>query len=154
MALDDHGRPLLDSAGALDRLSPDDKARVAAALSRAVAAQAAANEAKRELLRTLETVLPQGETIMGESWCPADKPVQFEGLGMCFYEAGPMRAPRRGEFYLSGAIVEAYRAPNDLGDVRRIVRPTHYAKQRMAWIEGDKVRMTAAGVPLPRLPQG
>lgn len=27
---------------------------------------------------------------------------------------GEKRPPRRGEFYLSGAIVEAYRAPNDL----------------------------------------
>lgn len=60
MALDDQGRPLLDSAGALDRLSPDDKARVIRALEAAVSAQAVANEAKRELLRTLETVLPQG----------------------------------------------------------------------------------------------
>lgn len=27
---------------------------------------------------------------------------------------GVKRCPKRGEFYLSGAIVEAYRAPNDL----------------------------------------
>lgn len=27
---------------------------------------------------------------------------------------GEFRAPKRGEWYLSGAIVEAYRAPNDL----------------------------------------
>jgi hypothetical protein len=27
---------------------------------------------------------------------------------------GKFRAPRRGEYYLSGAIPEAYRAPNDL----------------------------------------
>lgn len=31
-----------------------------------------------------------------------------------YYEAtGEFRAPKRGEYYLSGAIVEAYRAPND-----------------------------------------
>jgi hypothetical protein len=27
---------------------------------------------------------------------------------------GEMRKPRKGEWYLSGAIIEAYRAPNDL----------------------------------------
>lgn len=59
MSLNDQGRPLLDISGALDFLSRDDKARICAALSRAVEAQAAANEAKRELLRTLETILPQ-----------------------------------------------------------------------------------------------
>jgi hypothetical protein len=32
-----------------------------------------------------------------------------------YYEAtGEFRSPRKGEYYLSGAIVEAYRAPNDL----------------------------------------
>lgn len=32
-----------------------------------------------------------------------------------YYQAtGEFRNPKRGEYYLSGAIVEAYRAPNDL----------------------------------------
>lgn len=31
-----------------------------------------------------------------------------------FRATGEFRAPRKGEFYLSGAIVEAYPAPNDL----------------------------------------
>ena len=31
-----------------------------------------------------------------------------------FRASGEYRAPRKGEFYLSGAIVEAYQAPNDL----------------------------------------
>ena len=32
-----------------------------------------------------------------------------------YYQAnGEFRPPKRGEYYLSGAIVEAYRAPNDL----------------------------------------
>lgn len=35
---------------------------------------------------------------------------------------GEMRPPRKGEWYLSGAIVEAYRAPNDLST------PYHIAK--------------------------
>jgi len=38
---------------------------------------------------------------------------------------GEFRAPRKGEWYLSGAIVEAYRAPNDLTpeyQIAKIVR--------------------------------
>ena len=41
--------------------------------------------------------------------------VQFEGsLGKSTYRKLGFRPPKRGEFYLSGAIVTAYRAPNDL----------------------------------------
>jgi len=32
------------------------------------------------------------------------------------------RPPKKGEWYLSGALVEAYRAPNDLGTAFRIAR--------------------------------
>lgn len=35
---------------------------------------------------------------------------------------GEFRAPRKGEFYLSGAIVCAYRAPNDLTQKFHIAR--------------------------------
>lgn len=35
---------------------------------------------------------------------------------------GEMRPPRQGEWYLSGAIIEAYKAPNDL------TTPYHIAK--------------------------
>lgn len=35
---------------------------------------------------------------------------------------GEKRAPRRGEWYLSGAVVTAYRAPNDLDTVFQIAR--------------------------------
>lgn len=50
----------LPSPSALDALAPDDRRRVLRALEAAVEAQRAANEAKRELLRVLETVLPAG----------------------------------------------------------------------------------------------
>lgn len=36
---------------------------------------------------------------------------------------GDFRPPRKGEYYLSGAIVAAYKAPNDLSTAFRIVRP-------------------------------
>jgi hypothetical protein len=35
---------------------------------------------------------------------------------------GEKRAPRKGEWYLSGAIVGAYKAPNDLDTVFQIAR--------------------------------
>lgn len=40
-----------------------------------------------------------------------------------FLPAGEKRAPKKGEFYLSGAIVEAYRAPNDLTTEYHIAIP-------------------------------
>lgn len=45
---------------ALEYLSADDRRRVTAALLRTITAVREANEAKRELIRVLETVLPQG----------------------------------------------------------------------------------------------
>jgi hypothetical protein len=32
---------------------------------------------------------------------------------------GEFRAPRKGEYYLSGAVIQAYRAPNDFSDDMR-----------------------------------
>lgn len=40
-----------------------------------------------------------------------------------FILSGEKRAPKAGEWYLSGAIPEAYRAPADLSDVFYILRP-------------------------------
>jgi len=43
------------------------------------------------------------------------KRVVFEGLkGLHAYRVVGKRPPRKGEFYLSGAIPAAYKAPNDL----------------------------------------
>ena len=44
----------------------------------------------------------------------ASNPVIFDGLGLCFYETLGIRKPKAGEYYLSGAIVMAYRALDDL----------------------------------------
>lgn len=35
---------------------------------------------------------------------------------------GEKRKPKKGEWYLSGAIIEAYRAPNDLSDIHLIAK--------------------------------
>ena len=58
-------------------------------------------------------------------------PIHFEGIvnssGLCFYEHMGFRFPKRGEYFLSGAIVAAYRAPNDISTKYHIVRPTYSA---------------------------
>ncbi len=62
-------------------------------------------------------------------------PVFFEGMGCHFYERGEFRTPRKGEFYLSGAIVAAYRASHDMTSPYRIAIPTTPAKLAMVWQE-------------------
>lgn len=42
--------------------------------------------------------------------------------GMVAVDTGEMRPPRKGEWFLSGAIVEAYQAPNDLTMAYHIAR--------------------------------
>ena len=75
--------------------------------------------------------------------------VRFEGLknpqgdswggAKCFYEKLGFRPPRKGEFYLSGAVVMAYRAPNDLTASYQVVRPTHWAAQALT--KGEAVTL-------------
>lgn len=45
---------------------------------------------------------------------------------------GERRAPRRGEWYISGAIAEAYYAPNDLSTSYRIAK---IVKGSLEWRE-------------------
>ena len=66
--------------------------------------------------------------------------VNFEGIGMCFYRNEGMRPPRAGEFYLSGAIVAAYRAYADLTSHYNVVVPTHRAAQHHGYVRGAPVR--------------
>lgn len=51
-----------------------------------------------------------------------------------FYTVVGKRAPKKGEWYLSGAIVEAYQAPNDLTDEYTIVERGARAKQKLVWV--------------------
>lgn len=52
--------------------------------------------------------------------------VTFEGRtdGKYHYRKDGFRPPKKGEFYLSGAIVQAWRAPNDLSASYQVVVPT------------------------------
>ena len=55
-------------------------------------------------------------------------PIHFEGInGRCYGRVIGLRKPRRGEFYLSGAIIEAYKAPDDLSGFFHVIIPTHRA---------------------------
>jgi hypothetical protein len=47
-----------------------------------------------------------------------------------FYRKAGFRAPKKGEWYLSGAIVEAYQAPNDLTAEYQIVEKGPRAVRR------------------------
>jgi hypothetical protein len=50
--------------------------------------------------------MTQQKIYPGAENCPA--------FGKVFVRTGEKRAPRKGEFFLSGAIPEVYDAPNDL----------------------------------------
>lgn len=43
--------------------------------------------------------------------------------GIRFKRTDAFRPPKKGEWYLSGAVPEAYKAPNDLGQAFRIMQP-------------------------------
>jgi hypothetical protein len=52
---------------------------------------------------------------------PGDCP-DIRGLGKRYVATGEFRAPLKGEYYLSGAIICAYRTPNDLTTASWIAR--------------------------------
>jgi hypothetical protein len=75
-----------------------------------------------------------------------NEPVLFEALGpmgdvMCYYTVEGHRAPRSGEWYLSGAIPMAYKARRDMASAYTIVTPTHYAAPRRGYEIGPKVKV-------------
>ena len=55
--------------------------------------------------------------------------VRFEGDGpfKYYYRKVGFRPPKKGEFYLSGAVVQAYRAPNYLSASYLVVEKTTLA---------------------------
>lgn len=54
-----------------------------------------------------------------------------------FYEYVGYRAPKAGEWYVSGAIPQGYRAPNDLSAEYHIVRPTFKAVLKSVHVKGE-----------------
>ncbi len=65
----------------------------------------------------------------------------FENIGMCFYDELGFRPPLKGEFYLSGAAIEAWRAPCDLKQPYYIVKPTHHAYRNSVFRVGEPVKL-------------
>lgn len=63
------------------------------------------------------------------------------GGAECFYRIVGHRQPREGEFYISGAIPEAYRARADYSSAYLIVEPTHYAKRVQRFERGEPVKL-------------
>ena len=59
----------------------------------------------------------------------------------CFYEYVGYRCPNRGEFYLSGAVTEAYRAFADLSASYHVVKPTVQATPVKAWTRGKEIEV-------------
>lgn len=51
--------------------------------------------------------------------------------------SGELRPPKKGEWYLSGAIVEAYQAPNDLQDAYYIAKLVRVETRTVVDIVGD-----------------
>jgi hypothetical protein len=69
----------------------------------------------------------------------ANRVIHFEGIGLCFCHNREFREPRRGEYYLSGAIVAAHRAPNDLTTKYQIVVPTYEAVRVEGYKRGRRI---------------
>lgn len=54
---------------------------------------------------------------------------------------GEKRCPKKGEWYLSGAIAEAYQAPNDLGGEYHIARIVEVIERKTYEIVDDNVKL-------------
>lgn len=62
----------------------------------------------------------------------------------CFWERVGTRPPKKGEYYVSGAIPMAYKARRDLTASYLVVVPTHFAQRVTTWAKGEPI-------PRPRL---
>lgn len=51
------------------------------------------------------------------------KRLHFEGLGLRHYVRGPFRAPRKGEYYISGAVAQGRKAKGTMRSPYRIATP-------------------------------
>lgn len=81
--------------------------------------------------QTLKAALARDNGRQAGRKCPGGiyRGKSFGSLGLtdrrdvAFKATGEFRAPLRGEYYLSGAIIAAYRAPNDLTTEYWIAKP-------------------------------
>lgn len=78
--------------------------------------------ATKDYLRDQPIVAFEGKNAMASKW-------SYNSLGF--------GKPKKGQYYLSGAIVEAWRAPNDLDTVFEIVEPVKEFKLRQVWVPAN-----------------
>ena len=57
----------------------------------------------------------------------------------CFWESVGRRPPKKGEYYVSGALPMAYKARGDLSTAYTIVVPTHFARRVTTWAKGEPI---------------
>lgn len=69
----------------------------------------------------------------------ADKVVYFEGLGDCFYEIVEFRNPKAKEYYLSGAMVQAWKSYADFSNPYYVVRPVCHALPVKKFVRGAPI---------------
>jgi len=68
-----------------------------------------------KLYPVMDSLAPNDYKALGLTKSPFFLPSSGVGVaGVMAVRTGEKRSPRKGEWYLSGAVVEAYRAPNDL----------------------------------------
>lgn len=57
----------------------------------------------------------------------------------CYWQKVRDGYPKKGEFYVSGALPMAYKARADLSTRYTIVKPTHFAERSTIWTRGSRV---------------
>jgi hypothetical protein len=100
--------------------------RLVAALEKARAALpdawlAVKSGVPRELIEELDSVIKDAKESTGKSYPLGSGQPRLNPRAR-FVHTGEFRAPRKGDYYLSGAIPEAYLAPNDLSTSYYILR--------------------------------
>jgi hypothetical protein len=81
-------------------------------------------------------------TVNGQRFFPLGDRVPGLGLrqdDLFAVPTGEHRAPRAGEWHLSGAIVAAYRAPNDLSTAYHIARVYRTTERHTREIVGEPI---------------
>ena len=79
-----------------------------------------------------------------KKWTLPDN-IHFDGerVARFAYEVVGYREPKKGEYFLSGAIPEAYYAPNDLSTEYLVVRKKEKMVLRQVWVPEKSAKLNA-----------
>ena len=69
---------------------------------------------------------------------PPTLPIQDSSLKKCFYQVIDYREPKKGEWFISGAIPTLYKTHNDLSTKYVIPIPTYFSKTIQIEVKGEK----------------